>query len=222
MLTSGLATFMPKYFEQQFNLSPSISSLLVGIASLPGAGGGTFIGGYLVKRFDLKCGSILKFCTIFSIIGSIMFLSFFISCKRVEFAGINTLYHDQVQLNQIISLESQCNNHCNCGEFGYNPICGKDNVMYYSSCQAGCTSTYYFEGIQVYTNCSCIREKNSANPFSFDYLTLHEFNTSIEIEATRSNCQNSCNLLLIFCFLTFIAVFCTFIVSMPSLTATLR
>lgn len=211
---------MPKYFEQQFSLSPSISSVLVGIASLPGAGGGTFFGGYLVKHYNLKCKSILKFCMISSMIGCLMFGTFIISCDRVKFAGLSTFYHDQPNVHLNLSLISNCNSHCKCLEYDYNPICGIDNIMYYSSCHAGCLSSYYVKGTQIYTNCSCIKVDNEANRLNFGKFDFS--NKEIEVEAIRSNCQTSCHLLSFFCILTFCAIFCTFLVSMPSLTATLR
>ena len=35
------------------------------------------------------------------------------------------------------NLTSFCNTDCNCVD-AYDPVCGSDNIMYYSSCHAGC------------------------------------------------------------------------------------
>ncbi|CAG2122585.1 unnamed protein product, partial [Medioppia subpectinata] len=44
MVLSALASFLPKIIEQQFSLATSTAALMVGIVSIPGAGGGTFLG----------------------------------------------------------------------------------------------------------------------------------------------------------------------------------
>lgn len=39
------------------------------------------------------------------------------------------------------NLDDTCNNNCSCTEENFFPICGRDNVMYYSPCYAGCETT---------------------------------------------------------------------------------
>ena len=35
------------------------------------------------------------------------------------------------------NLTATCNMDCNC-EDAYDPVCGSDDILYYSSCHAGC------------------------------------------------------------------------------------
>lgn len=40
------------------------------------------------------------------------------------------------------NLNSDCNSKCDCNEYKFDPVCGEDNVMYFSPCYAGCTEEY--------------------------------------------------------------------------------
>ncbi|EEC15358.1 organic anion transporter, putative, partial [Ixodes scapularis] len=40
------------------------------------------------------------------------------------------------------SLKMKCNENCSCSEMLYSPICGADNVTYFSPCFAGCRKDY--------------------------------------------------------------------------------
>lgn len=39
------------------------------------------------------------------------------------------------------NLTEQCNDHCHCEREIWDPICGQDNIMYFSPCYAGCQVT---------------------------------------------------------------------------------
>ena len=41
-----------------------------------------------------------------------------------------------------VQLDADCNAGCGCSTLDYNPVCGRDKVMYYSPCYAGCNTTY--------------------------------------------------------------------------------
>lgn len=62
--------------------------------TVPAGGGGTFLGGYLVKRFSLNCAAIIKLCILASALGVLCTLSFVISCPNVAFAGVSRGYGD--------------------------------------------------------------------------------------------------------------------------------
>ena len=40
-------------------------------------------------------------------------------------------------------LRADCNNKCVCPRNDYLPICGVDEVQYFSSCHAGCDHVYF-------------------------------------------------------------------------------
>jgi len=63
-----------------------------GYAAIPAGGGGTFLGGYLVKRFDLHMRGILRLClgvTATCLGTALVFIAY---CDNTPFAGVNTGY----------------------------------------------------------------------------------------------------------------------------------
>ena len=38
----------------------------------------------------------------------------------------------------VADLNIECNQNCSCNPHEFKPLCGEDNVMYFSSCYAGC------------------------------------------------------------------------------------
>jgi organic anion transporter 4A len=62
--------------------------------TVPAGGGGTFLGGYLVKRLNLHCAGIIKFCVAATLIGVTFSMSFFLSCPNLEFAGVTEPYRN--------------------------------------------------------------------------------------------------------------------------------
>lgn len=66
--------------------------IFTGLVTVPAGGGGTFLGGYLVKRLKLQCSGIIKLCiwvTVFSLLFS---ASFILSCPNLTFAGLTQSY----------------------------------------------------------------------------------------------------------------------------------
>ena len=45
--------------------------------------------------------------------------------------------------------EGGCNSHCGCTTLKYQPLCGENNVQYFSPCHAGCTTVNYHNGDMV-------------------------------------------------------------------------
>jgi organic anion transporter 4A len=65
---------------------------LTGYAAIPAGGGGTFLGGYLVKRFDLHVRGIIKLCLALTIAVLFLALVFLMHCGNIPFAGVNIEY----------------------------------------------------------------------------------------------------------------------------------
>ncbi|KAK3594365.1 hypothetical protein CHS0354_014072 [Potamilus streckersoni] len=213
-LLSGFATFTPKFIEAQFSLPASAAAQYVGYAAIPAGGGGTFLGGYLVKRFDLHVKGIIRLClgVTVAVLGTA--LAFLVYCPNVAFAGISLDYGSTLKNGTLYesfekaNLIATCNQKCHCTEDLYKPVCGVDGVMYFSPCYAGCTDSFQREDQKLYTNCSCV---------------LHD---SVEIypgyEATEGKCESSCHYLPVFMPVFAIMMLLTFVASMPALSATLR
>ncbi|KAG7224230.1 hypothetical protein INR49_000473 [Caranx melampygus] len=204
-----------------------------GYMVVPAGGGGTFLGGYIVKRLNLRCRGIIRFCMVCAMVSLLAIFIFLIHCPNVPMAGITAPYQsglmDKHQLDQYkhlydkpsklhlrnsSSLEEDltvgCNAGCSCVRELYNPVCGADGVMYYSPCHAGCSSINHTEhstGKQVYSGCRCVVGNVSWGEEGF---------------ALAGKCGSSCHHMPAFLSFLFIIISFTFLCSIPALTATLR
>uniref|UniRef100_A0A672ID70 Solute carrier organic anion transporter family member n=1 Tax=Salarias fasciatus TaxID=181472 RepID=A0A672ID70_SALFA len=139
-LIAGMSTFGPKFLESQFSLSASEAATWFGYMVVPAGGGGTFLGGYIVKRLNLRCRGIIRFCMMCAMVSLLAIFIFLIHCPNVPMAGVTAPYRSGPA-----SLTVGCNSGCGCVTELYNPVCGADGVMYYSPCHAGCTAINHTE-----------------------------------------------------------------------------
>uniref|UniRef100_A0A8C6P2E2 Solute carrier organic anion transporter family member n=1 Tax=Nothobranchius furzeri TaxID=105023 RepID=A0A8C6P2E2_NOTFU len=233
MLIGGMSTFGPKFLEAQFSLSASDAAMWFGYMVVPAGGGGTFLGGYIVKRLNLRCRGIIRFCMACAIVSLMATFIFLINCPNVPMAGVTAPYWSRQIVKQQLdqykvfydkpsklhlgnsssldeNLTAACNSACSCIRELYNPVCGSDGVMYYSPCHAGCTSVNHTElsmGKQVYSGCSCVGGNVSRGDEGF---------------AVAGKCSSTCHHMPAFLSLLFIIICFTFLGSIPALTATLR
>lgn len=208
-LLAGFATFAPKFIEAQFSLQSSTAAMYIGYAAVPAGGGGTLLGGYLVKKFNLGLKGIIRLCLGVSLPCVICMLVFMINCASGPFAGVNIQYDNALNGSTVTKFLGDftthtCTSNCQCSHDDYNPVCGANNVMYYSPCFAGCNNLVPDSATQKYGNCSCI---------SSDPSTIH---------AEIGKCETSCSFLPVFLPVFALVMVLTFIASMPALTATLR
>ena len=61
---------------------------------MPAGGGGTLIGGWMLKKLQLRCAGILKLCIVFSTLCTLSCLTFVLSCPNIDFAGVSVKYTD--------------------------------------------------------------------------------------------------------------------------------
>uniref|UniRef100_A0A087YCH9 Solute carrier organic anion transporter family member n=1 Tax=Poecilia formosa TaxID=48698 RepID=A0A087YCH9_POEFO len=219
-LIAGMSTFGPKFLESQFSLSASEAATLFGYMVVPAGGGGTFTGGYIVKRLNLRCRGIIRFCMMCALVSLLAIFIFLVHCPNVPMAGVTAPYQTFSScLSSFASLCSSsldmnltvsCNAACNCAREVYNPVCGADGVMYYSPCHAGCTSINHTQpstGRQVYSGCGCVVGNVSWGEEGF---------------ALTGKCSSTCHHMPVFLSLLFVIICFTFLCSIPALTATLR
>ncbi|CAK8676075.1 unnamed protein product [Clavelina lepadiformis] len=148
-ILSGLGTFGPSYVQTTYNLLRTMADALIGGVCLPLGILGTFIGGYILKKYSLDIRQSLKFTVVMSGLGCLfIFAVMFIGCPLQQIVG---LQHSNR------SCASKC--HCTVGEF--HLICGSNNLTYLSPCHAGCLEMQiknegFLKSKETYSNCSCI------------------------------------------------------------------
>lgn len=95
LTTGGFSTFVPKFFESQFYVTASTAAFYTGIAVVPGAGGGIFLGGYLMKRYEWNCKKTLKMSIIFSFLAFAATSAMYMGCGTKDIYGVNVAYHGE-------------------------------------------------------------------------------------------------------------------------------
>ncbi|CAF0877365.1 unnamed protein product [Brachionus calyciflorus] len=183
ILVALFTNYMILYAQNVYQVSSSLSSILVGGVVVPSAILGAVVGGLLVKKFNLYiegCVRLVILSSCVTIAG--IFVLLFIRCETSPSLGIDIA-------KQIFNTSfSECNFNCNCYA-SYNPICGSNNVTYVSPCYAGCkiiNETGYFD-------CGCIA-KNEKN--------------LITLDAKPGSCSMQCQTkLIVFLIVAFVVVF---------------
>ena len=203
-LMQGLATFLPKMMQSQFNLTASQSAMYVGAVSVVAGGGGTLLGGMAVKRLGLKVQGLLKMTSVTQMVAIITAIGLLAKCNTPETVGPNT------------SLAS-CS--CSCDGTEYDPVCSPDNqLQFFNPCYAGC------QGKQQdgdFTNCTCIKLYVDNTNFTSDSAISAN---SQQDTASPGTCKSDCisTFLPVFLISFFLTMTITFLANIPSLTATLR
>ncbi|XP_017041422.1 solute carrier organic anion transporter family member 4A1 [Drosophila ficusphila] len=209
LVIAGFAAFLPKQIENQFSISPMYSALVMGLITVPAGGGGTFLGGYLVKKWNLACSGIIKMCLMATVVAALFTTCFLVSCPNPKFAGVTTGYNLATR-TELPALEAACNSNCGCSRTNYDPICGIDGVMYFSPCLAGCVQEEHVDSLKRYHNCSCITGVGLVDE------------AVPSPDATNLKCDSTCRTLPLFVALCFVLMVFTFLATMPALSATLR
>ena len=65
---------------------------VTGVVGVPAGLIGVLLGGYIVKRFDLKVRAIIKLVIGLNAAATCLYLMFVIRCENVDFAGITVTY----------------------------------------------------------------------------------------------------------------------------------
>ncbi|MBN3325234.1 SO4C1 protein, partial [Atractosteus spatula] len=206
-LMTGLATFMPKYIENQYGTTSSSAATLGGSVLIPGAAVGQLLGGLVVSHFKLKCKSMIRVAVATSI-ASLLLTVLFISteCPNTAFGGISVGYNDSGKTG---NLTASCNALCGCENSNYSPVCGENGVQFFSACFAGCKDEILQGSSKVYYNCTCIGFTNTS--ISENYA-----------KAYGGKCETKCSSKPVFIGLSLLFAIFTFFGSTPITTATLR
>nr|XP_006811916.1 PREDICTED: solute carrier organic anion transporter family member 4C1-like [Saccoglossus kowalevskii] len=203
----GFLPFIIKFLENQFGLTSSEAGLVLAATSMPGAAGGTLLGGWMVKKFNLKIKGTARICLFASFITMCLFPIFILQCPQQQIAGVITSYNssDTSDLDEV-NLNHLCNSVCGCaGTETYDPVCGTNNLLYFDACYAGCLDTP--DAGETYYNCSCISsESGSAD----------------SPEAVSGPCEVECWQLPVFAVGFFLIMLLGFTMMAPSSILTMR
>uniref|UniRef100_A0A8C3PMV0 Kazal-like domain-containing protein n=1 Tax=Calidris pygmaea TaxID=425635 RepID=A0A8C3PMV0_9CHAR len=193
LVATGFATFLPKFIENQFGKTSSFSAILGGLVLIPAAALGQIISGILISKCTMDCKSIIKFmigtCSVALLLNTVFLYA---KCGNEPFAGVSETYNGTGMLH---NLTAPCNANCGCLRFMYYPVCGRDEIQYFSPCFAGCSS-YLFNNKKAYHNCSCIGKPKRENG-SEDFI----------YEAVAGKCPTQCKAHLL-CNMILIKILC--------------
>uniref|UniRef100_A0AAG5DHK4 Kazal-like domain-containing protein n=1 Tax=Anopheles atroparvus TaxID=41427 RepID=A0AAG5DHK4_ANOAO len=233
MIVSGFVVFLPKYLETQFSLGKSQASVFTGSIAVPGACIGIFIGGCILKRFQLKPKGAVQFVLISNLVClSCYGLLFFLGCENLKMAGTTIPYYNSsgsahnIEPFQV-NLTAACNFGCECHMYDVEPVCGNNGLTYFSPCHAGCTA---FSSSSNYTNCACVQANVTNNVYrgaegaQAQALNAHENFAEVTVipVATAGVCNTPCRTIYPFLILLFFMTFVVASTQMPLLMIVLR
>ncbi|KAM6229885.1 solute carrier organic anion transporter family member 4C1 [Porphyrio hochstetteri] len=209
LVATGFATFLPKFIENQFGKTSSFSATLGGLVLIPAAALGQIISGILVSKCKMDCKSIIKFmigtCSVALLLNTVFL---FAKCGNEPFAGVSETYNGT---GTLYNLTAPCNANCRCLNSMYYPVCGRDQVQYFSPCFAGCALQHFNNMEKMYHNCSCVGKPKRENG-SEDFI----------YEAIPGKCPTQCKLLPLFLTFFFFTIVFTFMAVTPTTVAILR
>ncbi|EEB20444.1 organic anion transporter, putative [Pediculus humanus corporis] len=215
IIVSGFIVFLPKYLETQFSLGKSQASVFTGSIAIPGACIGIFMGGFLLKRLELKPKGAVQFVLISNTICLACYgLLFFLGCDNVKMAGTTIPYFNSTSTKVEpfrVNLTASCNFGCDCATSDVEPVCGNNGLTYFSPCHAGCTA---FSSRNNYFNCTCIHGNLSKED---EYAEV----TVVPV-ATAGPCTSPCKTIYPFLILLFFMTFMVATTQMPLLMIVLR
>ncbi|XP_069618866.1 solute carrier organic anion transporter family member 1C1 [Ranitomeya imitator] len=153
----GMVTYKPKYIEQQYGQTSSRTNFIIGLINVPAVALGVFLGGVVMKKFRIGVVGAAKLLLSSSVIGYVILLSLFgMGCERPSVAGLTVSYAGYTHIARVDGALAECNEHCLCPHYQWDPVCGDNGITYYSACFAGCRFTNGTGKAAVYTNCSCV------------------------------------------------------------------
>lgn len=216
-IVNGFIIFLPKYLETQFSLGKSEANVFTGGIAIPGACVGIFLGGYLLKRFQLRPKGAIQFVMLFNILSLGLYtVLYFLGCDNIRMAGATLPYFNNTEFDHFqVNLTADCNLGCQCTPYEIEPVCGRNGITYFSPCHAGCRlDNDRIQGIgiiQNFTSCACIPTNK----------TVLRDVMAVPL-ATYGSCPQVCKAMIPFMVLLFIMTLVVSIMQMPVLMITLR
>lgn len=170
------------------------------------------LGAFFMRFFKLSSRSSLRMCFCISLIGLFAQFSLTLNCEDVNLAGYNANYLLDQLPDPSHCPDHRCNNNCGCANTGYEPVCGSDNVTYYSPCHAGCTE--YDSAQKKFMNCSCVNSSTTTTTLtSIDMIQPY---------ADSGKCATVCHRRNVILVGLFLVVLTTFLCAVPGVDLSIR
>lgn len=209
-LVSGFSTFGPKFIESQLGKSAADAANLFGYVCIPASAGGMLIGAFLMTGLKMNHKSALQMCIAVCLVSLLAHFVLVLNCDDLDIAGITVPYspnHYNTGISNIeenlLNMTSICNVDCSCDpKTHFNPVCGGNNITYFSPCHAGC-SIINVDGKKVFRNCACITEPG------LDFVQ-------------SGKCAVSCQWQYLILFSLFVVILTTFVCTVPGVDLSLR
>ncbi|XP_074660705.1 solute carrier organic anion transporter family member 5A1-like isoform X2 [Tubulanus polymorphus] len=200
-IVSGFVAYVSKYLQVEFHVPSSQANIMTGLVLIPSACFGIIIGGIILKRHPMSNSAIFKFILIFATISMLIVVgAFFVKCDELPFAGITINHNGSGSIEaSSINVSSSCNINCKCNTRHYNPVCGYDQITYFSSCHAGCTDINTTG--HSFLSCGCVHTTMAT--------------------AVTGKCPSSCQMLYPFLVILFCMGFVASLCQNPALIITL-
>ncbi|ESO83135.1 hypothetical protein LOTGIDRAFT_197485 [Lottia gigantea] len=206
---SGMLAYLPKYLESQYRIPTWKANVLLGTMNVFGASLGIMVGGIFTTRLKLKPLTCLKFVVITTVVSIGLSCSgFFLGCDppnlhmgvNSELIASNNESISYMTPHNMTYMKGVCDvTACDCDDKMYFPVCGSDDLNYFSPCHAGCRNTDDL----IFSNCTCIGEKNAT--------------------AQPGLCGGECDTMLwVYVAFNFVAAFATTLTIMPSFIVYVR
>jgi hypothetical protein len=143
-------------------------------------------------------------------------------------------------------LLSSCNYDCMCNSTLFEPVCGVDDLTYFSPCRAGCQKSYIggnqnvckiksfhvllillntctlTKQVPIFENCTCVAENLSKDKTINDQHTVLIGEYIGNSTASNGKCKTNCRNLGPFLFCVGILVFFIFLLKIPTILVTIR
>ena len=138
---AGFVLFTPKFMMHAFNLGSNAVGIYMCIIYGVSFPFGSLMGGLFTKVFKMSGKQAVLFMSLTTLFSSPLLLANMLYCPQTPFAGLSVNYQQgNVSGVQVIGLVSECNSGCECSTNTFSPVCGADNVTYFSPCFAGCVA----------------------------------------------------------------------------------
>ena len=200
LLLKGFLNFISLFFQYQYELSSSTSTIITGGIAIFSVIVGSLSGAHIITKYKFNAAKCTLFVTIIYLVTSFSFWFLVISCPELSFIDSSSVQH------------RACKN-CNCANI-FDPVCLLINNQIYeyqSACHAGCKNMV---STGIYSNCSCLYS-NTNNLLTSQYNATVSYNF----------CDNSikCLGIMIAGFsIAFFIVFLTSIALIPHLRAIIQ